>query len=120
MCACRARGQVVPVTSLWVYAYQIAPPQPSHRLGTIRTLLNEASAAARDSTRTWSGRLVLERRATHILIVSNDAGRDHPINRQLEAELDRLEAPFSVTKPLAVTSHAERATAPAAYDGNGR
>ncbi len=90
------------VSILWAYAYQIVPPQPSGRLGPIRALLRNATAAARGGARTWSGRLVLERRATHILIVSDAHGRNHPINRQLESELEGLAAAFSVTAPLAV------------------
>lgn len=105
--------------SLWAYAYQIVPPQPSSRLGAIRALLDDETVAARGSTRTWAGRLVLERRATHILIVSDAPGRDHSINLQLEAELARLDAPFSVTEPLAVASHADADTWVANYRGNG-
>lgn len=105
---------------LWAYAYQIVPPQPSQRLGAIRTLLKDETAAAHGGARTWSGRLVLEREATHILIVSDDErGRDHPINRQLEAELQRLEAAFSVTEPLSVAGHAEGVEWLASYGGNG-
>jgi len=108
------------VRSLWAYAYQIVPPQPSRRLGTIRALLKDAMAAARGGACTWSGRLVLERRATHILIVSDAPGRNHSINRQLEAELERLDAAFSVTEPLAVAGHAAGVEWLATYDGNGR
>jgi hypothetical protein len=106
--------------SLWAYAYQIVPPQPSSRLGTIRSLLTVETAAARGNARTWSGRLVLERRATHILIVSDAPGRDHSINRRLEAELARLDARFSVTEPLAVASRAEAGKWLATHGGNGR
>ncbi len=106
--------------SLWAYAYQIVPPQPSRRLGTIRALLKDEMAAAHGGARIWSGRLVLERGATHILIVSDNArGRDHPINRQLEAELRRLEAAYSVTEPLAVAGHAAGIEWLDAYEGNG-
>jgi hypothetical protein len=114
------------VRSLWAYAYQIVPPQPSRRLGTIRVLLRGETAAARGSAHTWSGRLVLERGATHILIVSDVRGRNHEVNRQLEAELERLDAPFSVTEPLAVAGdvavagHVAGAKGLALYDGNGR
>jgi len=106
--------------SLWAYAYQIVPPQRSSRLATIRTLLRDETATARGGARTWSGRLVLERRATHILIVSDAPGRNHSINRRLEAELERLDAAFSVTEPLAVTDHAAGVKALANYGGNGR
>jgi hypothetical protein len=113
-------GEELAVKSLWAYAYQIVPPQPARRLGTIRTLLKDETSAAHGSGRTWSGRLVLERDATHILVVSDDAaGRDHSINRRLEAEIERLEATFSVTEPLAVADHAEGVKWLAAYDGNG-
>ena len=106
--------------SLWAYAYQIVPPQPSRRLGTIRTLLKGETASAQGGTRAWSGRLVLERDATHILIVSDDVrGRDHPINRQLEAELERLEAAFTVTEPLEVAGQAAGVEWLDAYGGNG-
>jgi hypothetical protein len=105
--------------SLWVYAYQIVPPQPSSRLGTIRALLTDETAAARDTARTWSGRLVLERYATHILIVSDAPGHDQSINLRLEAELERLDAPFSVTEPLAVAGHAEAGKWQVSYNGNG-
>jgi len=106
--------------SLWAYAYRIVPPQPSRRLGPIRSLLKDETAAARGSVRTWSGRLVLERRATHILIVSDTSGRNHSINRLLEAELERLEAAFTVTEPLVVAGHAAGVEWLATYDGNGR
>ena len=105
--------------SLWVYAYQIVPPQPSRRLGAIRTLLKDATAA-RGGARIWSGRLVLERRATHILIVTDTPGRNHSVNRRLEAELERLAAPFSVTAPLAVAGHTAGATPRPPSRGNGR
>lgn len=105
---------------LWAYAYEIVPPQPSLRLGPIRSLLKEETNTARGSDRAWSARLVLEREATHILIVSDDApGRDHAINRRLEAELERLEATFTVTEPLAVAGEAEGVRWLATYEGNG-
>jgi len=91
------------VSDRWAYAYQMVPPQPSSRLGTIRTLLQDETAVAHSGARTWAGRLVLGRHTTHILIVSDAPGRSGPINRRLEAELERLEAEFSVTEPLALT-----------------
>jgi hypothetical protein len=108
------------VRNLWAYAYQIVPPQPSRRLGAIRALLKDEAAAARDDARTWSGRLVQERRATHILIVSDAPGRNHSIDRRLEAEIERLDAACSVTEPLAVAGYAEGVEWLVSYDGNGR
>jgi len=107
------------VRSLWAYAYRIVPPQPSRRLGRIRTLLKEETAAARGAARTWSGTLVLERGATHILIVS-DAPERYSIDRCLEAEIARLGAACSVTEPLAVAGHADEGESLATYEGNGR
>jgi hypothetical protein len=114
-------GEELVVKDIWAYAYQIVPPQPARRLTAIRALLKEENALARGRARAWSGRLVLERRVTHILIVSDDArGRDHPINHRLEAELKRLDATFSVTEPLAVAGHAAGVKWLATYQGNGR
>jgi hypothetical protein len=114
-------GEEFAVKDLWAYAYMIVPAQPSQRLGTIRALLKEETATAQGSARTWSGRLVLEPDATHILIVSDDIrGRDHPINRRLEAELQQLEAVYTVTEPLAVAGHAEGVEWLATYGGNGQ
>jgi hypothetical protein len=92
---------------IWVYAYQIVPPQPSRRLGGIRVLLDEETAATQGLARLWSGRLVLERRITHILIVTDDPGQNEPINRRLVFELDRIAATYSLTLPLAVAGHAD-------------
>jgi hypothetical protein len=113
-------GEELALRSLWAYAYRIAPPQPSRRLGRVRSLLKDETAAARGGGRTWAGRLVLERLATHILIVSDAPGRTHSINRLLEAELARLNATFSVTEPLAVADHVAATQWVAEYDGNGR
>jgi hypothetical protein len=90
------------VRTLWLYAYQIVPPLPARRLGPLRSLLREEMGAARQDARVWSGRLVLDRRATHILIVSGTVGRDDAINLRLDNELKRLEAPYCRTAPLAV------------------
>lgn len=106
--------------SLWAYAYQIVPPQASKRLATIRTLLKDETAAAHGGARAWSARLVLERRATHILIVSDGPGRDDAINHRLEAELERLDAVFFVTEPLPVAGDAAGVEWLASYNGNGR
>src|SRR5256885_7819566 len=73
--------------SLWAYAYRIVPPQPSQRLGTIRTLLKDEALAAHGSARTWSGRLVLEAEATHILIVSDDRSEEHTSELQSPCNL---------------------------------
>ncbi len=105
---------------LWAYAYQIAPSLAPSRLRTIRSLLKEGTAAARGGAHRWSARLVLDRSATYILIVSDSPGRDHPMDRRLQDELRRLDAPFSVTEPLAVMDPDAPVTDLATSSGNGR
>jgi hypothetical protein len=100
----------VRLRSLWAYAYQIVPPQPASRLGAIRTILRDGTAAARSGVQAWAGRVVLGRRVTSILIVSHTRGRSHATNRRLEAELKRLGATFSVSEALEVTDHAPAMT----------
>jgi hypothetical protein len=117
---CGAPEQVLYMNRLWAYSYQIIPPLPSNRLGTIRARLRDETAAARTAARRWSGRVVLEPDATHILIVSDVVGRHHPINLRLEAELLRLATIFSVTEPLAVENPADDVPWLPTYAGNGR
>jgi hypothetical protein len=87
-------------TSLWAYAYQIVPSQPKSRLNTIQGLLDHEHEAARHEARTWTGRLVLERLVTRILIVSDSPDQARGVNRDLASELYRLQVTFSCTAPL--------------------
>lgn len=87
---------------IWAYAYQIQPPQAADRLRTIKTLLHHEHADAERGARTWTGRLVLEERITHILVVSDSPEQNHAVNRKLEAELKDLKAGFSITAAMAV------------------
>ena len=105
---------------LWAYSYEILPPLRPNRLGAIRALLRQEAATARTASRRWSGRLVLEVDATHILIVTDVVGRHHPINLRLEAELLRLDASFSITEPLAVEDPRDDVPWLPTYAGNGR
>jgi hypothetical protein len=89
-------------TSLWAYAYQIVPPQPKSRLETIQGLLNHEHEAARTEARTWTGRLVLERLVTRILIVSDTPDQTRAINGGLAVELHRLQVTFSCTDSLEI------------------
>jgi hypothetical protein len=91
-----------PAKPIWAYAYQILPPQPAERLRGIKTLLDHAHADAERGARTWSGKVVLEERITHILIVSDSPEQNHEVNLALEAKLRELKAGYSVTVPLAV------------------
>jgi hypothetical protein len=89
-------------TSLWAYAYQIVPPQPKRRLDTIQELLDHEHEAARAGARTWTGRLVLERQVTRILIVADSPDQERGVNRGLASELHRLQVTFSLTASLAI------------------
>jgi len=89
--------------TVWAYAYEMDPPQPADRLGAVRTLLDRAHADARQGTRSWEGRFVVEPQITHILIVSDDPEQDTEVNRRLEEHLRDIQAGFSRTAPLAVT-----------------
>jgi hypothetical protein len=105
---------------LWVYSYQIVPPQPSKRLDRIRWLLEVENLAALSRTGVWAGRLILEKKLTHILIVSDTPARNREINLKLEAELERLNAQFSATEPLVIRNAAEAIAEHNASGGNGR
>jgi hypothetical protein len=105
---------------LWAYAYEIVPPQPSKRLDRIRALLEGENLAAMSGSSAWAGRLILEQRITHILIVSDTPVRQREINCQLEAELERLHAAFTVTEPLAIPRAPEPMLEHKTSGGNGR
>ena len=105
---------------LWAYAYLILPRQARHRLTTIRTMVKDENHAAEQDVRIWTGRLVLERRITHLLIVSDSPTQSRGINRRLASELKRLKAEFFLTKPMAIRGYADETTAPGAAVTNGR
>ena len=94
------------VGRVWAYAYQIVPPQPKRCLEAIRDLLDHEQIAAQIDARIWAGRLVLERRITRILIVSDrppqDGGEDHT----LTIELQRLPATVTRTASMEIPADA--------------
>jgi hypothetical protein len=104
---------------LWAYAYEIVPPQPSKRLDRIRALLEGENLAAVNGAGAWAGRLILEHRVTHILIISDTPVHNRGINCSLETELERLHAEFSVTEPVAVPSASDPPAEHATAGGNG-
>ena len=87
---------------LWAYVYQIVRFQPWTRLGTIRTLPNQETAASRSTSRTWAGRLLLDRNATRILVVGDSPEQNRDVNRRLETQLKNAGAGFSVSAPMAI------------------
>ena len=92
--------------TIWAYAYQILPPQPADRLGAIQTLLDQEHADAKRGARTWTGRVVLEEKITHIMVVSDSPEQHREVNRRLEGELQELQAGFAMTAPMPVEDDA--------------
>jgi hypothetical protein len=68
----------------------------------------------------WAGRLILEQKVVHILIVSDTPDRNREINWKLEAELEAIHATFTVTEPLAVANAEQPVVEHHTAGGNGR
>lgn len=67
----------------------------------------QKSASERDTV--WEGRMVVEERVSHILVLSESPELDDETNRRIEAALHALDAAFAVTVPLAVGDGQPRA-----------
>ena len=91
-------------TTLWAYAYEIVPAQPEEQLQAIRAILEKEHSDAQRAERIWTGRLVCEQLATHILVVSDSPDRRREVNRRLEDQLKQLRAGFSLTLPMALAA----------------
>ena len=87
---------------LWAYAYRVVPPPPADGLGRIRRLLDSENATAFEHARAWAAQLILEQRSTQILVVSDSPNRNGAVNHRLETELQRLEAHYRITDPVAI------------------
>jgi hypothetical protein len=83
-----------------MYAYEFGRPPPEDQLGAIRAFLDEEHSAARRADRTWTGKLVCDGQLTHILVVSDTPDQSREVNRQIERQLSRLQAVFSLTAPM--------------------
>jgi hypothetical protein len=92
----------VPHGAVWAYGYAFAPPIARHRVGPMEALLDDGHEQARLAARIWEGRLIDGDDVTHILVVSDRPDQDLEVNRLLEAELSRLEAPFAITAAIAI------------------
>lgn len=90
------------VRQLWAYAYRVVPPPPQDGLGQIRKLLDSENARAFEHARAWAAQLILERRSTQILVVSDTPAQNHSVNQRLESELRRLDAHYRLTDPIAI------------------
>ena len=87
---------------LWAYAYRVVPPPPRGGLGQIRKLLDSENAFAFEHARAWAAQLILEQRSTQILVVSDTPAQNGAVNHRLETELQRLDAHYRVTDPIAI------------------
>jgi hypothetical protein len=68
----------------------------------MQEILEAGHTEARTRSEVWEGRFINGEYITHILVVSDSPIQDGGINRRLEAELKRLEARFSVSRPVEV------------------
>lgn len=98
-----------PRPAIWAYTYKIDPPQSAARLKSIKDLLDREGATARDRAGTWEGRLVVDERISHILVLSDTPELDGESNQRLEHELKPLATRFSLTVPMAVETEAPAA-----------
>lgn len=83
----------------WVYAYELNPPQPEPQFRKIRALLRRAQLAAKQGGRLWTGRIVVETKITHILVVTDNPGQVNTVDRAIEVELKHLDMDFALTGP---------------------
>lgn len=93
----------VPPT-LWAYAYEVLPPQPSAEWAELRALLDEEHAAAEREGRRWTGKLVYKQLVTHLLVVSDHPDQDRDINRRVEEWLKVVSPAYSMTVPKALVA----------------
>ena len=87
---------------IWAYTYRLASPQAASRLRRIRALLLEEHALSKATQDTWEGRLVVDDRVAHILVLSTSPDLTRDVNQRIEAEFDRLGTGYTVTVPLAI------------------
>jgi len=91
-----------PRPTIWSYGYALIPPIARDRMGPMGALLHEGHAKARLAAQTWEGRFINGNEITHILVVSDRPDQDLEVNQLLEAELNRLQAPFAITRAVAI------------------
>jgi hypothetical protein len=89
--------------TLWAYTYRLEPPQSALRLRGVRVLLDREHLAAGTGLGTWEGRLVVDDRVSHILVLSDSPQLDGGANLRLEAALRDLDATFVLTVPMAIS-----------------
>jgi hypothetical protein len=89
---------------IWAYTYELDAPQSVESLDEIEALLDSERFSARERAGTWVGRLVVDDRIAHILVLSDSPDLDLDANKRLERALRALNAHFSLTVPMAVSA----------------
>jgi hypothetical protein len=69
-------------------------------------MLDAENATAFEHARAWAAQLILEQRSTQILVVSDSPAQNRAVNRRLETELQRLDATYRLTDPIAIRAPA--------------
>lgn len=87
---------------IWAYTYRLSPPQAAGRLRHIRELIEEEHALIAAEQGTWEGRLVVDDRVAHILVLSNSPELSRNVNQRIEEELARMGAGYTITVPMAI------------------
>jgi len=87
---------------LWVYGYQMDPPQPEARMTSIRDLLDQENNAVARQGRKWTACLVADERVTHVLVVTSSPDLNLEINRRLESALKAMGIGFELSIPMPV------------------
>jgi hypothetical protein len=101
-----------PPRPLWAYAYRLLPPQTADRLKGIKALLEREHAEATRHESTWEGRLVVDERISHILVLTDSPELDLAANHRIESRLRALEADFALTVPMPILDEPTDVAAP--------
>lgn len=101
-----------PPRIIWAYTYQLVPSQPVEKLRELKALLEREHTAARAREGTWEGRLVVDERIAHILVLSDSPELDLESNRRIEQALRAINAGFALTVPMAVPTDPPADVAP--------
>lgn len=92
----------LPPRVIWAYTYRLTPPQSASRLRKVKAMLVEEHREAVLREGTFEGRMVVDERVAHILVLSDSPDLDRDVNKRLEAELRAIDSGFAVTVPFAV------------------
>ena len=71
--------------------------------GCLRALLDREHGEAKTRAARWEGRLVVDDRVSHILVVAESPELDFAVNRRIEAALRALKADYELTVPMPTT-----------------